>query len=203
MTNGALEYCNPSDATTARFGEVRAGVYKSVDDVMRELQKVAFRNQDNSKMSWFVDESTQALNVKFNQKFFIRLVGPDLRSILGYDLPIQQGNKKSTPPQESTYPIDIQAGRHTMFVYYDLVQDEVLGDIRAPLLRAVPLLDTTGSSGNQSLTVYKAFKRMQFKKVVKSTFHSVNIELRDEGGSPVPFLGTGRTNVTLLFKRDA
>ena len=43
--------------------------------------------------------------------------------------------------QIGNYPVDLTAGWHTMFVYCDLVQNEILGDTQTALLRAVPLGD--------------------------------------------------------------
>ena len=43
--------------------------------------------------------------------------------------------------QFGNYPVDLTAGCRTMFVYCDLVQNEILGDTQTALLKAVPLGD--------------------------------------------------------------
>ena len=37
------------------------------------------------------------------------------------------------------YPTDLNAGCHTILIYCDLVQNEILGDCQTALLRAIPL----------------------------------------------------------------
>ena len=68
-------------------------------------------------MSWFVDKRTQKLHVQFNQMSCIRLMSSDLKSILGFDVVLQRESQPKDPPEESVFPVDINAGRHTMFVY--------------------------------------------------------------------------------------
>ena len=91
------------------------------------------------------------------------------------------------------YPVDLTAGCHTMFVFCDLVQNEkILGDTQTALLRAVPL----GDNKRQRM-----FTRVQWRRVIKSSIHSLTIALRNKAGSLIPFLSRGRTNLTLQFRQ--
>ena len=66
-----------------------------------------------------------------------------------HDLEVPQDCKKpkkverrgEMSEQIGNYPVDLTAGCHTMFVYCDLVQNEIHGDTQTALLRAVPLGD--------------------------------------------------------------
>ena len=92
--------------------------------------------------------------------------------------------------QIGNYPVDLTAGCHTMFVYCDLVQNEILGDTQTALLRAVPL----GDNKRQ-----RTFTRIQWRRV---TIHSLTIALRNEAGGLIPFLSRGRTKLTLQFRQN-
>ena len=81
--------------------------------------------------------------------------------------------------QIGNYPVDLTAGCHSMFVYCDLVQNEILGDTQTALLRAVPL----GDNKRQ-----RTFTRIQWRRVIKSSIDSLTIALRNEGGGLIPFL---------------
>ena len=74
------------------------------------------------------------------------------------------GNKQASTriAAQGTYPVDLQGGRHTMFLYCDLIQNEILGDTQTSLLRAIPL-DTSTRSAICSKTFYK----LQWKPINK------------------------------------
>ena len=91
--------------------------------------------------------------------------------------------------------VDLTAGCHTMFLYCDLVHNEILGDTRSALLRAIPL-STTTTSNNQ-----RTFSKLQWRRLINCSIQSITISLRSETGELIPFLSRGRTNVTLQFKR--
>ena len=46
-----------------------------------------------------------------------------------------------TTEQSGNHPFDLTAGCHTMFVYCDLVQNEILGVTQTAFFRAVPVAD--------------------------------------------------------------
>ena len=54
---------------------------------------------------------------------------------------------------QGTYPVDLQGGRHTMFLYYGLIQNEILWDAQTSILRAIPL-DTWTRSAVSSRAFY-------------------------------------------------
>ena len=90
------------------------------------------------------------------------------------------------------YPVDLTAGLHTMFVYCDLVQNEILGNTQTVLLRAVLL------SSKKSL---EAFNKLQWRRVIKGSSHSITISRRNETGDLIRFLFHGRTNITLPLRQ--
>ena len=103
---------------------------------------------------------------------------------------------ESASSKRPTYPVDIMGGCHTIFVYCDLIQDEAVGDKRTSLLRSVTLNETNASA----TTCYRSFSKLQWKTVVKSSFQSISISLRNETGSLVPFLARGRTTLKIKFR---
>ena len=67
--------------------------------------------------------------------------------------------RRELSEQIGIYTVDVTAGCHTMFVYCDLVRNEILGDTKTALLRAVPL----GDSKRQ-----QTFTRIEWCRVIKS-----------------------------------
>lgn len=107
--------------------------------------------------------------------------------------------KTSCVKHVGQWPVDLNAGSHTMFLYCDLVQNETLGDTQTALLRSIPLKSVTLAQTLGEVN-HKSFRNLQWKRVVKSQFQSITLTLANEIGQKMPFLSCGRTNVTIAFR---
>ena len=50
---------------------------------------------------------------------------------------------------------------------------------------------------------YQNFPNLQFKKILKNSFHSIKLELRDSYGEKVPFNSVGVTRAVLMFRKTS
>ena len=227
---------------------IKHGIYSSIDLIMDSICKQVFRNKlaSSSKqfpISWKIDAQTQTLRVKFSgsndDRLILKAQSADLRNILGMTTLVGCSGSPSNAKDRSEdgngggggghdafqtkiagqYPTDLNAGCHTILIYCDLVQNEILGDRQTALLRAIPLptfhhqnqpYDSKSSSTRVSVNHqpaaftslhYQTFTNLQWKRIVKTTVQSISISLRNETGQLVPFLSRGRTNVTLQFRK--
>ena len=48
---------------------------------------------------------------------------------------------------------------------------------------------------------YQSFTNLQFKKLLKNSFHSIKIELKDSTGEKTHFVSVGIARVVLLFRK--
>ena len=89
-------------------------------------------------------------------------------------------------------------------IYSDLVEYNIVGDTKPPLLRCFPFISklkggdiiTTGQYMN-----YQTFSNLQFRPLLKNSFHSVHIDLRDTSGEKIPFVYVGITRLVLMFRK--
>ena len=235
----------PSEKTL----EIERGHYNNVRQVLHTILKTAFGTSDRREWPFYcvINEPSQTIKIIPNltgdddddnrgestrtaADVVICLVSNDLRNILGVDC-LQF--LKPPSPASPNFPVDISAGRHTMFVYSDLVQCEVLGDRLTSLLRTVVLdhaaaaagggetfeynspaadyskapppppaftVSHQSGGGGPAVVNYRSFAKLQWKKVVKTTIHSIKVSLMDETGELMPFLSVGRTCLTLMFR---
>ena len=124
----------------------------------------------------------------------------DLPDILGFGA--GTGDSSSTSPASSTRSmvvrgysiVDFRRGFESLYVYSSIVEPRIVGDKFAPLLRIVPV---TGSHGEM---VTARFDHVQYIPVLSREFGSVETEIRDDTGQPVPF-ERGKVTVTLHFRR--
>ena len=232
----------PSEKTL----EIERGHYNNVRQVLHTILKTAFGTCDRREWPFYcvINEPSQTIKIIPNltgdddddnrestrtaADVVICLVSNDLRNILGVDC------LQFLKPPSPNFPVDISAGRHTMFVYSDLVQCEVLGDRLTSLLRTVVLdhaaaaagggggetfeynspaadyskappppaftVSHQSGGGGPAVVNYRSFAKLQWKKVVKTTIHSIKVSLMDETGELMPFLSVGRTCLTLMFR---
>ena len=69
-----------------------------------------------------------------------------------------------------------------------------MGDVKAPLLRRVNI------TGKEGLTVHRNCQTVQYVPVQWKQFSTIEINIRDDTGHPVPFQ-RGEVSLTLHFRR--
>ena len=89
---------------------------------------------------------------------------------------------------------DLQRGFYSLFVCCDVVEHVVVGDVKTPLLRTVNI------TGKEGQTINRIFQTVQYVPVRRKQFSTIEINIRDDTGRPVPFQ-RGEVIVTLHFWR--
>ena len=105
-------------------------------------------------------------------------------------------------PHEPEFAYDI-VRIHSLMIYSNLVQYNIVGDTNAPSLRCFPFISklkggeiiTTGQYMN-----YQTFSNLQFRPLLKNSFHSIHIDLRDTSGEKIPLVSVGITRLVLFFR---
>ena len=106
-------------------------------------------------------------------------------------------------PHEPEFAYDI-VRIHSLMIYSDLVEYNIVGDTKAPLLRCFPFISklkgghiiTTGLYMN-----YQTFSKLHFRPLLKISFHSIHIDLRNTSGEKIPFVSVGITRFVLMFRK--
>ena len=142
----------------------------------------------SGKISWKVDRATQELHVKFcgnveQHGLVIQAISQDLKNILGmttiidcqnteqrqdsrvnfnsgFDDDQQHTSELTIAKTSGQWPLDVNAGSHTMFLYCDLVQNETLGDTQTALLRSIPL-ESLFSTKRRREVNHRSFSSLQ------------------------------------------
>lgn len=192
---------------------IERGLYKSVDVLLETIKK-----KGEIDIEWNVNPISRKVKIRFpfgNRIEFITY--PEKNSvghILGFDQ-LRLGQKvgdilEAVPDEENfgvyiegKYPVDLNAGRFLMFVNINFIDYQRVCNTKVPTLRVVPLL---GKMKNDELYENSAenttsFTDLQYKHILSNTLQRIVIELRDEMGNLVPFLGRGRTAITLKFHK--
>ena len=135
-------------------------------------------------------------HVKSNTKF--TLYG-DLPDILGFGAGSGDSTASIASSARSMFVrassiVDLRRCFESLYVYSTIVEPRIVSDKIAPLLRIVPI------TGRYRKMVTTSFDHVQYIPVLSREFGSVETEIRDDTGRPVPF-ERGKVTVTLHFRR--
>ena len=173
------------------------GMYRSVDEIIGTINEVSLKVRPKNKMTMTADlmdfSGLLELNIERHQAFVVH--SEDLSSVLGIpkDLPLPFGDPTT---YVGKFPVDFTR-IHSVMVYTDIVEHNIVGDTKAPLLRSFPFSHKSSSSSMSCTT----FDQLQFRQLSRHNFHSIRIELRMPTGELVPFKAFGSTRVVLIFRK--
>ena len=110
---------------------------------------------------------------------------------------------KEKGPHEPQFAYNIVRIQSLMF-YSDLVEYSIVRDTKAPLVRCFPFISKL--KGGDIIAYgqymnYQTFSKLQFRPLLKNSFHSIHIDLRDTSGEKIPFVSVGITRLVLMFRK--
>ena len=92
---------------------------------------------------------------------------------------------------------------HSLMIYTDLSEYNIVGDTKAPLLRCflfILKLKSGDIINTGQYMNYQRFSNLQFRPLLKTSFHSLHNDLRDTSGKK-PFVSVGITCLVLIFRK--
>ena len=95
---------------------------------------------------------------------------------------------------------------HLLIIYTDLVEYNIVGDTKAPLLRCFPFIPKLKGEDNLKTGQYmnyQTFSNLQFRPLLKNSFHSMHIDLRDPSGEKIPIVSVGIFGLVLMFRKES
>ena len=167
------------------------GYYGSAKMLVRALND----GVKGGSVTFSYDPVTQKVCVHMKGDTTFMLYG-DLPDILGFgrgDGVVIRTSRRKTLTQGDSI-VDLRCGFESLYVYSSIVEPRIVGDNIAPLLRVVPI---TGRHGEMATA---RFDHVQYIPVLSREFGSIETEIRDDTGRPVPF-ERGKVTVTLHFRR--
>lgn len=172
---------------------------------LEELLTVINRAADEINVEFRADPGTKRVTVVLGAGVARLKISPQLSRVLGFDGDASRGiinaNVDAQHIQTGPLPADTRlALPQTAYVYCDLVEPQFVGDTMAPLLRVVDI-DTGGNRYQYGANRVVRFHDPHYVGLIKGEFDSVEIDLRDDTGEPLPF-GFGTSSVKLHFRKS-
>ena len=159
--------------------------------------------------SFKFNKETSRFELTVGDKYYVRL-SPSLASILGfrkttesakYASLIEPSNPAndyifSVPSTFANVPPLLSRGINSIYVYTDIVESSLVGDVRAPLLLVCPF-----KTDKDNPTIYQEFLNPSYVPIHRNTIQKIEVTLRDGTGEEVPFL-YGKTVISLHFRKQ-
>ena len=96
--------------------------------------------------------------------------------------------------QFAKFPPDLRGGFDAIYIYCNIVEPQIVGDVKAPLLRILPVSGTYGE------IIDRVFVHPHYVPVLTKEFSTIEISIKTDQNRPVPF-NFGKTVVKLHFRR--
>ena len=166
---------------------------------MDELRRIAQFKQ----VDFTFDKITHKLVLQFGANEGFSFENEEVPSILGFkgikdnshDGYIHIGYKshKTLNRHQSDFPVDITCGSQLIFVYIDVIEYQIIGDVGAPVIK---IIETERRLRNGSINTvtpihHKTFTILDYKPILSNNIQNIKVELRNEAGKLIPFNGTG------------
>ena len=95
---------------------------------------------------------------------------------------------------------------HSLMIYTDLIEYNIVGDTKDPLMRCFPLISKVKSGDNITTGQYMNYQtisNLQFRQLLENSLHSIHIDLRDTSDEKIPFVSVGITRLVLMFRKTS
>ena len=207
VSKGKLMFYDEELSKTTEAYYLEPGLYSSITDIVEAMNSLIQErnNYRDTCITIKVSRVTQKVKVYLaNEISSLAIFSTDLGHIFGGDVRNDSGIlMRGKEPHEPTFAYDI-VRIHSLMIYTDIVECNIVGDTNAPLLRCFPFISklksgyiiTTGQYMN-----YQTFSNLQFRRLLKNSFHSIHIDLRDTSAEKIPFVSLGITRLVLMFRK--
>jgi hypothetical protein len=145
------------------------GYYTSVVDIVKALEQ-AITNDGVTGISFKFVNLSQKVIITLNAGRKLSFEN-DLGVILGFSSEVVL--TKST---EAPFVSDLNIGLQSLFIYLDIVQSQVVGDIRAPLLRIIP------ARGKDGEIITINYDNPQYLPLATKEFETMEVLITDDTG---------------------
>ena len=207
ITNGKFMFFDEKLSKSTSTDNLEPGLYTSITDIVEAMNTLIQERNNHKETSITIKVSRRTQKVVIivaNNTSGLAFCSTDLSHIFGNNVAnefVVLMIGKGPPELEFAYDI---VRIHSLMIYSDLVEYNFVGDTKAPLLRCFPFISklkggdiiTTGQYMN-----YQTFSNLQFRPLLKNSFHSLYIDLRDPSGEKIPIKCVGITRVVLMCRK--
>jgi len=175
--------------------QMHAGFYDKPEELLKSIKGVMAMTmgdtQEPRRVNFLYSTVTKKITIIIRNGAHLRLT-PGMSHLLGFAGQLNFGGDQVT--YIASQPCDMDRGFYALYIYCDLIESVLVGDTRVPLLKIVPVKGLDGT------VITKTYQNPQYHSLRQKNFSTVEIDIRDDTGRPVPF-EQGRVVATLHFRQ--
>ena len=209
ITEGKFMFFDKKLSMSSEFYYLEPGLYSSNKDIVEAMNTLIQERHNHSEncIKVKVSRKTQKVEIYLaNEASGLALFSTDLghifRSNVGNEFGVMLRGKGPHKSEFAYYFVRI----HSLMIYTDLIEYNIVGDMKAPLLRCF-IFNSKFKAGDiitaGQYMKYQTFSNLQFRPLLKNSFHSIHVDLRDTSGEKVPFVSVGITRLVLMFRKSS
>ena len=169
--------------------------YSSIDELLKSFLTATFQVFKNNNVSWQTvqitrNKITNQINYQIANGVQIRIL-PEFAEVLGFD-----PNQILKGKGEALYSYDVKRGLNSIYVYCNVVDTQIVGDVYAPLLRTVAV------KGEQGDVISEIFDRPHYVNVNTDEVSMLEINIKDDTGKDISF-NFGKVLCKLHFRQKS
>ena len=192
---------------SSMFYYLEHGLCPSITDIVEAMNTLNQEGHNHSENCIKIKVSLRTQKVEIylaGERSGLAFFSADLGHIFGSNVGNEFGVMlRGKGPHKPEIVYDI-VRIHSLMIYTDLIEYNIVGDTKASLLRCFLSISklkagdiiTTGQYMN-----YHTNNNLQFRPLLKNSFHSIHIDLRDTSGEKIPFVSVGITRLVLMFRK--
>ena len=207
VTEGKFMFFDKKFSKSPKFYYLEPGLYPSMMEFVETMHILIQERHNHSENCIKVKVSRRTQRVEIylaNEGYDLAFFSTDLGHVFGSNVGNEFGVMlRGKRPHKPEFAYDI-VRIHSLMIYTDLIEYNIVGDTKAPLLRCFPFISKL-KSGDIIITGqyvnYETFSNLQFRPLLKNFFHSFHIDLRDTSGEKKPFVSVGITRLLSMFRK--
>ena len=206
VTEGKFMFFDKKLSKSSEVYYLEPGLYPSITDNVEAMNILIQRhNHSENCIKVNVSRRTQKVEIYLaNEASGLAFFSTDLGHIFGSNVGNEFGVMlRGKGPHKPDFAYD-SVRIHSLMIYTDLIEYKIVGDTKTPLLRCFLFISKL-KSGDIIFTGqymnYQTFSNLQFGPLLKNSFHSIHIDLRDTSGEKIPFVSVGITRLVLMLRK--
>ena len=188
----AGEYSQKEAALRAKVREAK----ESLTDWQQKMKVASTQSKvpDIDGLQFRHNKTLQRVSIDMDPEKIARVVlSPHLAYMLGYS----DGSENYTMRKEQNlakYPADLTGGFYALYIYCTIVENQIVGNYRVPLLRTVHV------QGKHGDICEKIFHSPHYVPIVTKEFDTLELDIKGDTGQSVVFI-SGKVVVKLHFRK--
>ena len=206
VMEGKFMFFDEKLSKSSEFYYLEPSLYPSITDCVEAMKPLIQERHNHSENCITVEVSRIMQKVEIylaNEGCGLAFFGTDLYKTFGNNVGHEFGvMMRGKGPHKPEFAYNI-VRIHSLLMYTDHIEYTIVGDTKTPwpCFPSISMLKSGDNIRTGQYMSYQTFSDLQFRSLLKNSFHSTHIDLRDTSGEKIPLVSVGITRFVLMFRK--